>query len=292
METKYRKRDMTIPAIIITITLILMFAGLAIYNVYITGRDDSTEREYDNIRSIVYVEGTNCTASEESATDEEQPDAYEEFLNSCNNRELYEEYLLHKSPNFDILKINNDDTIAYIEIPDTPVSYPVVQNADNSFYLRHSITKKDNLNGAIYIENYNKPDFSDPVTVVYGHHLVNKSMFGSLTDYMDDEYWNNHKYFFIYTPGHTYVYEVVLASKYSAQHLLEDAFVKSPSGEYKFKGLNDDMTLKIFNRIKNYVSISESQVSNSVNYGDRLVVLSTCCDNSMRRYLVVGKRIL
>ncbi|MDR1531168.1 MAG: hypothetical protein LBS62_03125 [Clostridiales bacterium] len=39
-------------------------------------------------------------------------------------------------------EFNNEDIVGYLTIPDTEINYPVVQSADNEFYLEHDLFKK------------------------------------------------------------------------------------------------------------------------------------------------------
>ena len=58
---------------------------------------------------------------------------------------------------FEELWAVNSDVFAYIEIPGTRVSYPVLQSADGSVdYLNTTLEKTEGLPGSIYTENINK----------------------------------------------------------------------------------------------------------------------------------------
>ena len=62
----------------------------------------------------------------------------------------------------------NEDVRAWITIPDTLLSYPVVQCGDNQYYLNHTWQDKRSSVGAIFLECKCAPDFSDFNTIVYG----------------------------------------------------------------------------------------------------------------------------
>ena len=102
---------------------------------------------------------------------------------------------------FDSLQKENPDIYAWITIPDTVIDYPIVQSSeDNAYYLNHSAEKTDSVSGAIYSENYNKKNFDDPITLLYGHNMKDGSMFAGLHKYEEDTYFNDHKDLVIYTP--------------------------------------------------------------------------------------------
>ena len=54
----------------------------------------------------------------------------------------------------------------------------------------------------------NHADFSDQNTFIYGHNMKDKTMFGKLNDYKDEEFYKENPYFYIYTPDYTYRYDI------------------------------------------------------------------------------------
>lgn len=111
---------------------------------------------------------------------------------------------------FDSLQKENPDIYAWITIPDTVIDYPIVQSSeDNAYYLNHSAEKTDSASGAIYSENYNKKNFDDPITLLYGHNMKDGSMFAGLHKYEEDTYFNDHKDLVIYTPDAILKYKIL-----------------------------------------------------------------------------------
>ena len=73
---------------------------------------------------------------------------------------------------FDELWSTAQDSVAYLYIPGTTVSYPIMQHpTNNEFYLNHAPDKKYDEGGSVYIELSNSSDFTDPVTMIYGHNM-------------------------------------------------------------------------------------------------------------------------
>ena len=73
---------------------------------------------------------------------------------------------------FDELRANAQDAVAYLYIPGTTVSYPIMQHpTNNEFYLNHAPDKKYDEGGSVYIELSNSSNFTDPVTMIYGHNM-------------------------------------------------------------------------------------------------------------------------
>ena len=61
-----------------------------------------------------------------------------------------------------------------------------------------------NANGSLFIDYNNAWDFSDQLTVIYGHHMKSGQMFGSLKGYKGQAYFENHPYMYLYTDNGNY----------------------------------------------------------------------------------------
>lgn len=115
----------------------------------------------------------------------------------------------------DALETVNSDVLGWITIPDSPISYPMVQGADNQYYLTRTWDKQHNSAGAIFLDWHVQADFSDFNTIIYGHRMRNNSMFGSLKSYRDAEYWRTHPDLYITTPEGVSRYRIFAAYEVS-----------------------------------------------------------------------------
>ena len=126
---------------------------------------------------------------------------------------------------FDQLWAQNKDIIAWIYCPGTPINYPVVQSADNDYYLRRLLDGKRNTAGTIFADYRNAPDFSDFNTLIYGHNMRNETMFGTLKEYKNQAYYEAHPVWYLLTPQTNYKVELVagfLVSEYDAIYYMRD----------------------------------------------------------------------
>ncbi len=185
---------------------------------------------------------------------------------------------------FDALHELNSDIYAWIEIPDTDISYPILQReGDNSYYLRRSESGSYYSGGCIFSEDYNKRDFSDRMTIIYGHNLSSGKAFAYLNDFADSEVFNSHRYINIYLPEKMLVYEIFAAYPYSSKHLL----------------LNNDFNNRTeYNAFFDEAFASLSPSANFVEGSkpnfekDKVLTLSTCYrQDRYQRYLVQAKLI-
>lgn len=181
---------------------------------------------------------------------------------------------------FESLKKGNDDIYAWIKIENTNVDYPIVQSyeEDDYFYLNHNIEKKYDINGAIYTEKHNKTDFSDPNTLIYGHDMLDGSMFRTLHKFRDEKFFNENEFIYIYTEGHILKYRIFAAYKWDNRHILNS---------YDFS--NEKVFENYLNEIKNPKSLMVNKRDVELTTSDKILTLSTCIGNEKNyRYLVQG----
>jgi len=97
---------------------------------------------------------------------------------------------------FDALLRINPDTVGWIAIPGTVISYPVVQTNDNAKYLDISFEGKYSKAGTPFADMDNEMHALDANTIIYGHNMGSgrTDMFGSLTEYKDNDYFSSHRY--------------------------------------------------------------------------------------------------
>ena len=63
------------------------------------------------------------------------------------------------------------------------------------------------------MECENNPDFSDFNTIIYGHNLLNDTMFGGLSKYKDEQYAKEHSSIYIVTDAGIACYDVFAAHR-------------------------------------------------------------------------------
>lgn len=167
----------------------------------------------------------------------------------------------------------NSDVVAWIDIPGTNISYPVVQGKDNDEYLRHNLDKEYSKKGSIFVDSSNKKPFYDYNTVVYGHNLMNSSMFSELRKYTKQSFADENGLVYIYFPnGASLEYKVVSFHKIDAVN--NDAFYKT--------GILDKAGFLSLIKQNNYLeyNVDDSDVIS-------VLTLSTCTNyNKNERYIL------
>ena len=94
--------------------------------------------------------------------------------------------------NFQDLLVLNEDVRAWITIDDTHIDYPMVQGENDMEYVNKDVMGNFSLSGSIFMSYRNKPDFSDPYILTYGHHMDSGGMYGDVMEYIDKDYFDKH----------------------------------------------------------------------------------------------------
>lgn len=93
----------------------------------------------------------------------------------------------------------NPDFVGYLSVPNTPIEYPVVQAADNEYYLDHDFAKEKQPGGTIFLDSRTPIFPMDRHLVLYGHSMNDKTMFGTLNNYTNQDYWDTSRYIYLDT---------------------------------------------------------------------------------------------
>lgn len=184
---------------------------------------------------------------------------------------------------FAALQAVNPDIYGWIRVDGTNVDYPIVQSVeDDEYYLTHNSDRVESAEGAIFSESaYNSRDFSDPVTLLYGHNMRSGAMFGQLQQqYLDGEFFYEDNRIHVYTPEAELIYGVFAVTPYTRDHILY---------------YNDFSHERVFSAFfQNILNIQDSRALFNPDYapepGDHVLILSTCLSGNMvvQRFLVIA----
>lgn len=114
---------------------------------------------------------------------------------------------------FSALQAVNAQIVGWIYCEDTVINYPVLQGTDDNYYLKHAYDGTQSSNGSIFVEAENSPGFVDVNTIIYGHNMKNRTMFGTLEDWATQDYYEEHPVIWLLTPEQDY--KIVLFSGYT-----------------------------------------------------------------------------
>ena len=83
----------------------------------------------------------------------------------------------------------NPDVCAWVTLDNTAIDYPVVQGEDNFTYVNTDVYGDFSLAGSIFLDVNCDKNFTDPYSLLYGHHMEESKMFGDLDLYKDAEFF-------------------------------------------------------------------------------------------------------
>ena len=171
----------------------------------------------------------------------------------------------------------NKDVIGWITIDDTHIDQPIVQGKDDMEYVNKDPLGDFSLSGSIFLSCLNSQDFSDPYSLMYGHHMENGGMFGDLTKFLKKDYFDDHKTGTLYSLDSQWDIEVFAVLKTDAA----DPDVYSiPQGASTLDG-------RFLERLK---KDCQQYCDIGVKPDQQIIALSTCYDvETNGRVLLFGR---
>lgn len=196
---------------------------------------------------------------------------------------------VHVPVDFEKLKKVNEDIYAWIRIPYVDeedkyiANYPILQSKEEdgkSYYLEHDVNRQKSSYGSIYTQDYNKKDFNDFNTLIYGHNMRNGTMFGTLDEYTNREFFDKNCVIEVYMPGRILKYKIFAAYVFDNRHIML-------SFDFEDKAEREIYLDTVFSKRNLYNNFADDI---KVDTDDRIITLSTCTkyNNELERYLVQG----
>ncbi len=174
----------------------------------------------------------------------------------------------------------NPDTVGYISIPNTLVQYPVVQAADNEYYLDKDFYRKPHDGGTIFMDFRNDIcEIDQPNNfILYGHHMKNDSMFATLTYYYSNRFFQNNPIIEFNTIYGDYKWEVFTAYPTNVDFYYIETYFPSPQSY-------EDFLLVCKDKSKHHNNVMPTAE-------DTILTLSTCFYNGEGERFVVQARLI
>lgn len=180
---------------------------------------------------------------------------------------------------FDELRAINPDVMGWITIYDTMIDYPMVKpTKDNDEYMSRNPKREFESSGSIFLDVKNAADFSDFNTIIFGHHMSERKMFGDIDLFLEQSFFNTHQYGNLYYSGLDHGLEIVSICEVAAgDPVVYQAGVKE-------EGQKQAYITYLKERAKFWRNESD------ITTNDHIVILSTCsADITNGRFVLVGK---
>lgn len=258
--SKSKKKKLVLRKEFIVLFLIL-FTILGLYSSYNIIRwaidAENTEKQIEEIHETVEIK----EITDSTATEIVNPPKKEEIKENP-----YWDYIKMNLINVDFTKLKeqNSDTVGWIQVSGTNINYPFVQTDNNTYYLKKDFNKKYNSAGWVFMDYRNNLENLNQNTILYAHGRVDGTMFGSLKNIFESNWYNNKN-------NHV----VKLSTEY--QNTMWQVFsvyrIPETSDYLEINFNNNEKYMNFLNMLQNR---SELKFDVSLNEEDKILTLSTC----------------
>ena len=262
-----------IPAITITLSIVTYLLSIFLLTRWYV----QNERNKKFLNSL----GGDILATKENIT-KDTPDQYLDLTNGVD----LETSLYNGSANLNYINVNldyyiskNNETVAWIQVNNTNINYPVVQHSDNSYYLEHDFYKRKTNIGWIFGDYRDNFETLNNNTIIYGHNLVNRTMFGQLP-YLLGKNWFK-------SPNSHYI--KLSTKKSNSIWQIFSVYKIAPTTDYLQSKFNSVATYQQF--LETISKRSQQKFDIDVKNTDKIITLSTCDDIGTKRVVVHAKLI-
>ena len=250
-ETQEKRGRIEIPLYKLILVIIAIISIITIYNTYYK------ETKTDDILSDIKVDETQIT---ETKTE--------------------------KMLQLEELKKENNDIVAWLEIPNTKINYPVLQTSDNEYYMKHNYKKEKSGDGSIFLDKDYNWDIPSSNLLIYGHNNKNGNMFQDLLKYEDENYYKEHPTIQFTTVNEDCTYEIIAVFKSRVYYKSE----KNVFRYYYF--INAENEEEYNNYVEESKKASLYNTGKTAEYGEQLLTLSTCeYSQEDGRFVIVARKI-
>ncbi|OXS77145.1 SrtB family sortase [Lysinibacillus sp. KCTC 33748] len=183
-------------------------------------------------------------------------------------------------PQFNDLLSVNKNIVGWISVDGTKLNNPILQAENNDFYLDHNFKDRESRAGSVFMDYRNNVQDLNQNTILYGHAMKNSTMFGSLKNYLNQQYADEHPVIYLDTLYEGYDVEVFAAYETTIDfYYIETEFT------------SNDTFLKFTDKIQ-----TRSAIEMNIEIGpeDKILTLSTCKDSVLsddHRFVVQGKLV-
>lgn len=258
----------------------IFITSFGVFKMYLWQDDNrNIDREIAEIEKVLdnVVVEEDIPLADEIVNSEELVNPPEKVINVTDDYWEYIKLPLMKV-NFNELLEKNDDTVAFLKVSGTNINYPIVQTVDNTFYLNHSYDKSKNNAGWVFMDYRNSTEDWQDNTIIYAHGRQNKTMFGTLKQVIEDDWYQSTENHVLYltTPTKKTLWQV-----FSTYVVPEETYYLTS----QFGSLETHQEF-----IDTILSRSLFNFNTSVDTNDKILTLSTCY-NSVNRVVLHAKLI-
>ena len=239
--------------VLITFALIIAVAGSGFWLVHYFIDSREQKETYETLAEEFVLEST---PTPESNTPAENSSPTE---NSSEPAETVS--LTTAPPRHDLaaLATENPDCVGWLTIPDTGIDYPVMHTPDTpEHYLRRDFYGESASAGTPFLDGRNLAEAENQNLILYGHNMMDGSMFKPLMNYLEPNFRETHKDIFLEIDGRQYHYEVLAVVETSVKSTLYTfTDLSDPAEESDFRAaLLKETELEVVHQASGYLTLS------------------------------------
>lgn len=239
--------------VLITFALVIAVAGSGFWLVHYFIDSREQKETYKTLAEEFVLESTpgfNSTTPAESSSPIENSSEPAESVS-----------LTTATPRHDLaaLAAENPDCVGWLTIPDTGIDYPVMHTPnDPEHYLRRDFYGESASAGTPFLDGRNAAQAEGQNLILYGHNMMDGSMFKPLMNYLEPNFRETHKDIFLEIDGRQYHYEVLAVVETSVKSTLYTfTDLSDPAEESDFRAaLLKETELEVVHQASGYLTLS------------------------------------
>ena len=217
--------------VLITFALVTAVAGSGFWLVHYFIDSREQRQTYENLAEEFVLESTptpesNTPAKNSSPTENSSEPAVSVSLTTA-------------PPRHDLAALaeENADCVGWLTIPDTGIDYPVMHTPDDpEHYLRRDFYGESASGGTPFLDGRNAAHAEGQNLIVYGHNMMDGSMFKPLISYLEPNFRETHKDIFLEIDGRQYRYALLDVLETNTQcSLYQYTDLSDPATESDFR---------------------------------------------------------
>jgi len=106
----------------------------------------------------------------------------------------YKPTVKNEGRSFKELLALNEEVVAWLSVYGTNIDYPVTQGQNNMKYVDTNAEGQYSLSGSIFLDCNNSRRFNDFNSILYGHHMAKKVMFGEIGSFSEKSFFDTRRY--------------------------------------------------------------------------------------------------
>ncbi len=178
---------------------------------------------------------------------------------------------------------HNEDMVAWLHIAGTPIDYPVMYTPhDPEYYLRRNFEKQQAQAGTPFLSEGTLLNPLSTNLIIYSHNMSNNTMFGSLPEYSDRAYMDEHPTITLTLQDEVIEYEVFAAFAVdldNPEHFPFYSLINETSEQHYNEYIEGVQSVNLHNHIE-------------VPQASQSLLTLVCCDYNSEngRFIVIAKQ--